>query len=95
MSHPNLVTLYDVGRCEHGPYLVLELLRGVTLKERLLHGPIALAEALRIAIEVARGLSHAHAQGVIHRDLKPSNVFLCEGGFVKVLDFGIAHAFCR
>jgi len=95
LSHPNLVTLFDVGRCEQGPYLVLELLRGVTLKERLRHGPVALAEALRIALETARGLAHAHAQGVIHRDLKPSNVFLCQGGFVKVLDFGMAHAFGR
>jgi serine/threonine protein kinase/tetratricopeptide (TPR) repeat protein len=93
LSHPNLVTLYDVGRCEHGPYLVLELLRGMTLAQRLAHGDMGTAEALRVAIEVARALEHAHGQGVVHRDLKPSNVFLCEGGLVKVLDFGMAHAF--
>jgi serine/threonine protein kinase/tetratricopeptide (TPR) repeat protein len=95
LSHPNLVTLYDVGRCDHGPYLVLELLRGRTLRERLKEGPLAPAEALRLATEVARGLAHAHARGVVHRDLKPSNVFLCQDGSVRLLDFGLAHAFGR
>lgn len=93
LSHPNLVTLHDVGRCDAGPYLVLELLRGETLKQRLRRGPLAPEEALRIALAVASGLAHAHARGVVHRDLKPGNVFLCEDGAVKVLDFGLAHAF--
>jgi serine/threonine protein kinase len=93
LSHPNIVTLFDVGRSEHGPYLVLELLRGQTLAARLEQGPIPGREALRIAVEVAKGLAHAHSQGVVHRDLKPGNVFLCEDGQVKVLDFGLAHAF--
>ncbi len=93
LSHPNIVTLHDLGRSEHGPYLVLELLRGSTLAERLHDGPVPLDEALRIAGEVAKGLAHAHAQGVVHRDLKPANVFLCEDGQVKVLDLGLAHAF--
>ena len=93
LSHPNLVTLYDVGRTEHGPYLVLELLEGQTLAERLGRGAVPLREALRIAFEVARGVAHAHAHGVFHRDLKPGNVMLCRDGRVKVLDFGLAHAF--
>ena len=92
-SHPNLVTLHDVGRSEYGPYLVLELLRGQTLYGRLEQGPVPVDEALRICAEMARGLAHAHAQGVVHRDLKPSNVFLCGDGRVKLLDFGISHAF--
>jgi TolB-like protein/tetratricopeptide (TPR) repeat protein len=95
LSHPNLVTLHDVGRCEQGPYLVLELLRGETLSERLSRGALPVQEALRVGAEVARGLAHAHGMGVTHRDLKPSNVFLCDGGHVKVLDFGMAHAFGR
>ena len=95
LSHPNLVTLHDVGRCEQGPYLVLELLRGATLGERLRNGPLPVREALHVGAEVARGLAHAHTLGVTHRDLKPSNVFLCDGGHVKVLDFGMAHAFGR
>ncbi len=93
LSHPNIVTLFDVGRAEEGPYLVLELLRGQTLMERLSQGPLPVPEAVRIAVEVAKGLAHAHAQGVVHRDLKPGNVFLCQDGQVKVLDFGLAHAF--
>ena len=95
LSHPNLVSLLDAGRCEAGPYLVLELLRGRTLRDRLRDGPLALAEALRIGLETARGLAHAHARGVVHRDLKPTNVFLCQDGTTRLLDFGLAHAFGR
>ncbi len=95
LSHPNLVTLFDVGRCEYGPYLVLELLRGGTLKERIKREPMSVKEAVRVATEIAKGLSHAHALGVVHRDLKPSNVFLCQGDQVKLLDFGMSHAFGR
>jgi TolB-like protein/Tfp pilus assembly protein PilF len=93
LSHPNIVTLFDVGRRPEGPYLVLELLRGRTLAERLEAGSMSPPEALRVAVEVAKGVAHAHAQGVVHRDLKPANVFLCQDGQVKVLDFGLAHAF--
>ncbi|ABC82566.1 serine/threonine protein kinase [Anaeromyxobacter dehalogenans 2CP-C] len=95
LTHPNIVTLFDVGRCAAGPYLVLELLRGETLAARLRRGPLPLREALRVAEAVARGLAHAHEAGVFHRDLSPGNVFLCEDGQVKVLDFGLAHAFGR
>ena len=93
LQHPSIVTLFDAGRSEGGPYLILELLRGETLAERLLRGPLKLPEAVRIGLEVARALAHAHAQGVLHRDLKPSNVFLTAQGAVKVLDFGLAHVF--
>ncbi len=95
LSHPNIVTLHDVGRSEHGPYLVMELLRGRTLAERLDQGPMTIREALRVGVEVSKGLAHAHEQGVIHRDLKPGNVFLCDDGQVKLLDLGMAHAFGR
>ncbi len=93
LSIPNIVTLHDVGRSEHGPYLVLELLEGKTLAERLGRGALPVPEAVRIGVEVAKGLAHAHAHGVVHRELKPENVFLCEDGQVKVLDLGMAHAF--
>jgi len=92
LSHPNLVTLFDAGRWAGGPYLVFELLRGRTLERRLLDGPLPVREAVHVAVEVARGLAHAHADGVVHRDLKPANVFLAEDGKVKILDFGLAHA---
>jgi serine/threonine protein kinase len=93
LSHPNIVTLFDVGRAPEGPYLIMELLRGRTLARRIEQGIVPLREALRIAVEVAKGLAHAHAQGVIHRDLTPGNIFLCEDGQVKVLDLGLAHVF--
>jgi TolB-like protein/Tfp pilus assembly protein PilF len=95
LTHPNIVTLHDAGRCERGPYLVLELLRGETLEARLERERLAAAECVHVAVEIARALAHAHAAGVAHRDLKPGNVFLCEDGRVKVLDFGMAHAFGR
>ncbi|HEY6097850.1 MAG TPA: protein kinase [Anaeromyxobacter sp.] len=95
LCHPNIVTLFDVGRSEHGPYLVLEFLKGETLGQRLEQGPLGVVEALRIAVEVAKGVAHAHANGVVHRDLTPGNVFLCRDGQVKVLDLGMAHAFGR
>lgn len=94
-SHPNIVTLHDVGRSEAGPYLVLEFLHGRTLASDLAKGAMETAEAVRVAVEVARGLAHAHAHGVIHRDLTPGNVFLCDDGQVKVLDLGMARAFGR
>jgi tetratricopeptide (TPR) repeat protein len=93
LHHPNIVTLYDAGKSEHGPYLIFELLDGETLAERLARGPMPVREALAMAVEVARGLAHAHGSGVVHRDLKPSNVFLTGDGGVKVLDFGLAHVF--
>jgi TolB-like protein len=95
LAHPNLVTLHDLGTSEHGPFLVFELLRGKTLDLRTEEGPLTVQEAVHVATEVARGLSHAHAEGVVHRDLKPSNVFITSNGQVKILDFGMAHAFGR
>lgn len=93
LSHPNVVTLFDAGRSEHGPFLVMELLRGQTLSARLQQGPLSTDEALRIGLAIAHGLAHAHAEGIVHRDLKPANVFLTEGGGVKILDLGMAYAF--
>jgi serine/threonine protein kinase len=66
LSHPSIVTLFDAGRSVHGPYLVMELLQGEPLSRRLERGALAPREALRIAGEIARGLSHAHARGVVH-----------------------------
>ncbi len=93
LSHPNIVTIHDVGNCPVGPYLVLELLRGEPLATRLERGPLPVRAALAAAVEVCRAMVHAHAAGVLHRDLKPANVFLVEGGPAKVLDFGLAAAF--
>lgn len=93
LNHPNIVTLFDVGQWEGGPFLVMELLRGESLDARLLRGALGVREALAIAVDVGRALAHAHRAGVVHRDLKPSNVFLAADGYAKVLDFGLAHVF--
>jgi eukaryotic-like serine/threonine-protein kinase len=95
LSHPNVATLYDVGRCEEGPYLVFEFLQGETLRQRLKRGPLPVPEAIRVAVEACRGVAYAHANGVVHRDLSPANVFLCADGGVKLLDLGMARAFGR
>ncbi len=94
LNHPHICTLHDVGEHEGITYLVLELLDGETLAERLVRSkdrPLPLNEALAIAIQIADALAAAHRQGIVHRDLKPSNVMLTRMG-AKLLDFGIAKA---
>jgi serine/threonine protein kinase len=91
LSHPHICTLYDVGREGETEFLVMELLEGETLSERLVRGALPLEQALRFGIEVADALDKAHRQGIVHRDLKPANVMLTKSG-VKLLDFGLAKA---
>ena len=86
LNHPNVCTLHDVGP----NYLVMELVEGPSLAERIKHGPISLDEALAIAKQIAAALEAAHAKGITHRDLKPGNINLKPDGTVKVLDFGLA-----
>src|SRR6266852_5870405 len=86
LNHPNICTLYDVGP----NYLVMELIEGPTLAERIQQGPVPLEEALGIAKQIADALEAAHEKGVVHRDLKPGNVKIKPDGVVKVLDFGLA-----
>ncbi len=91
LNHPNLVTVYDFGTYEDSFFIVLELLQGQTLRERLNDGrALSQRKAIRYAIEIARGMAAAHDRGVIHRDLKPENIFLTQDGGLKVLDFGLA-----
>ncbi len=92
LSHPHVVTIYDVGAHGGVPYLVTELLVGETLRTRLARGRPALAQAVAWAGEIARGLAAAHARGIVHRDLKPANLFVVTGGAIKILDFGLARA---
>jgi serine/threonine protein kinase len=94
LSHPNLCALYDVGELTQSgatvPYLVMELLEGETLRERLESGRLGIRRALSWAAQIASGLAAAHAKGVVHRDLKPENVFVTGGELLKILDFGLA-----
>ncbi|MFH1176512.1 MAG: protein kinase [Acidobacteriota bacterium] len=89
LNHPNILVVHDVGTFEGAPYLVEELLAGESLRDRHLRGAVALADAVRIALEIARGLAAAHEKGIVHRDLKPANIFLTKDGVVKILDFGL------
>src|SRR5213076_2428959 len=92
LTHPNVTQLYDYGSAEGRPFMVLEYLPGGTLEERLRSGQaLEDADTHRIASEIAAGLAHAHARGVVHRDLKPSNVLFDEEGRAKLADFGIAR----
>lgn len=92
LSHPNIVTVHDVGQDEDGTlYLVMELLGGSDLSAVLSFGPPPVASVLGWAVQIAAGLNAAHAAGIAHHDLKPANVQLTETGLVKILDFGIAR----
>src|SRR4249920_3915427 len=91
LSHPHICALYDVGREGETEYLVMELLEGETLSERLAKGALPLEQTLRYCVEIADALDKAHRQGIVHRDLKPGNVMITKSG-VKLLDFGLAKA---
>ncbi len=91
LSHPNVLTVFDVGRQDGRTYLVFEMLEGATLAGVMKGGALRTREALDYAGQVARGLAAAHAHGVVHRDVKPANLFLTTTGTVKILDFGLAR----
>jgi serine/threonine protein kinase len=93
LNHPNIGGIYGLEQTDDTRALVLELVEGPTLAERIAQGPIPVSEATGIATQIAEALGAAHAQGVIHRDLKPANVKVRPDGTVKVLDFGLAKAF--
>ena len=93
LNHPNIAAIYDLQEANDTRFLVLELVEGETLTERIQRGPIRVEEALAIANHICEALEAAHERGVIHRDLKPANVKVTPEGKVKVLDFGLAKAF--
>jgi len=92
LNHPNIGAIYGLEEVEGIHALVLELVRGPTLADRIGKGPLAIDEAMPIALQIARALESAHEQGIIHRDLKPENIKFTADGQVKVLDFGLAKA---
>ena len=90
LNHPNIVTIFEVGRAESSPYLAMELIDGWTLRQLLDEGPLPVKKVLEIATQIASGLAKAHQAGIVHRDLKPENIMISQDGFVKILDFGLA-----
>ncbi len=90
LNHPNLVTIFELGKNDGAPYIVMELLEGETLRDRLDRGALPPRKAVDFAGQMANGLAAAHEKGVVHRDLKPENVFVTTDGRVKILDFGLA-----
>lgn len=93
LSHPNIVSIYDVGDCDGKYYIVMEYVKGETLKDKIKReGPLPINTALQIAEEIASALENAHTNNLVHCDIKPHNILINEAGHVKVADFGIARA---
>jgi eukaryotic-like serine/threonine-protein kinase len=94
LNHPNICTVFDIGEQDHNPYLVMELLEGETVKDRVARGALPAEEIIRYAIEISDALAAAHSKGIVHRDIKPANIFLVRmpngKSQAKVLDFGLA-----
>jgi hypothetical protein len=90
MNHANICTIYDIDEQDGHPFIVMELMKGRTLRDSLTAGPLRIHQIVDVGIEIADALHAAHSQGIVHRDIKPGNVFLTERNHVKILDFGLA-----
>jgi DNA helicase II / ATP-dependent DNA helicase PcrA len=90
LTHPHILTVYEVGEDDGKPYIAMEYVEGQTLRQKIKASALELKEAVEIAIQIAAGLARAHELGIIHRDLKPENLMLSRDGYAKILDFGLA-----
>ncbi len=96
LSHPNIVQVYDVSSTDSANYIVMELIDGISLKQYMeKKGVLNWKETLHFAMQIAKGLEHAHSRGIVHRDIKPHNVMVLKNGSVKVMDFGIARVMSK
>jgi serine/threonine protein kinase len=93
LSHPHICTIYEVDEHEGAPFIAMERVDGVNLKQYMARAPLSTSEIARIAMQVADALAAAHVQGIVHRDIKPGNIIVGSGAQVKVLDFGLARRF--
>ena len=95
LNHPNIATLYGFEEHDGQKFLVMELVEGITLAERIAEGPVPIEEAIPMAFQIAEGLEAAHEKGIVHRDLKPANIKITADGNIRILDFGLAKAFAE
>ena len=90
LNHPHIITIYEINEHDGQTYIAMEYVEGQTLKEKISHGPLPVADVIEIATQICDGLSAAHKQGIVHRDVKPQNILFDKDHRVKFLEFGLA-----